>query len=573
MQNKVSGEGMNRVNASTYSLIGVLSFLTLFDVFLPLSLGSTLGILCACGATVWLIRAARKGQGSEKRAFVYLAAGGSLSHVAAILTGDELFATLQLAMYAVALCELIVDNNRLRAALDKKQNLETAYQQMRHMAYHDVLTKLPNRRLFEDRVQDAMIEAQKLGKRVAVMFVDLDRFKQINDCLGHDIGDLLLQNVSDRLLSCLREGDTVSRQGGDEFTLLLTEIDEVSEVERVAQRIHAALNRSFLLDGHHMHVTMSLGIALYPEDGLTVESLMKHADIAMYAAKEQGKNNYQFFTSAMKAELTNKMRMENALRRALERKQFVLQYQPQVQIETGRIIGMEALIRWLHPELGTVPPSIFIPLAEETGLIVEIGEWALYEACQQNKRWQLMGYPALKIGVNLSARQFMHDKLVDMVAQVLNDTGLDPQYLDLEITESIAMQDGDFVIKKLQELRRLGIQISIDDFGTGYSSLSYIKKFPINTLKIAQPFVSDITESPDDAAIVSAIIAMAHGLNMNVIAEGVETDYQRAFLRKLRCDEMQGFLYSKPLSADTFTKLLKNRAKTAGYQLSHELSL
>ncbi|MGB8954641.1 MAG: diguanylate cyclase, partial [Tumebacillaceae bacterium] len=268
--------------------------MALFDVFLPLSPGSTLGILCLFVAIVWLI----------------------------------------------------AENQRLTSALEQKQNLETDYQQMRHMAYHDVLTKLPNRRLFEDRVQDAMVQAQKIGKRVAVMFVDLDRFKHINDCLGHDVGDLLLQNVSDRLLSCLREGDTVSRQGGDEFTLLLTEIDEIAEVERVARCIRDALNRSFQLDGHDLHVTMSLGIALYPEDGLTVESLMKHADIAMYAAKEKGKNNYQFFTSAMKAELKNKMLMENALRRALERKQFVLQYQPQVQIESGQIIGMEALIRW-----------------------------------------------------------------------------------------------------------------------------------------------------------------------------------------------------------------------------------
>jgi len=436
---------------------------------------------------------------------------------------------------------------RTREISVKNTQLTQAFKQMEHMAYHDVLTELPNRRLFEERLTRELQAAQEKGELVAVLFLDLDRFKYINDAFGHGIGDRLLQAVSERLSFCMRPGDTVSRQGGDEFTLLMPGIASPQEVEERAQRIYSSFQCPFTVDGQEIHITLSMGIALYPHDGDNAVDLMKHVDTAMYLAKESGKNNYQFYTSALHEMGYTRMSLENALHKALDRGEFRLHYQAQVCLETDTTIGVEALVRWQHPEHGLVSPALFIPLAEETGLIVPIGDWVLREACRSARRWQDAGLRPFKVGVNLSPRQFLQENLVERVASVLAETGLDPQYLDLEITESVAMHNVDHVIAKLQALKNLGVQISIDDFGTGYSSLSYLKKFPINTLKIAQPFVQDVNANADDAAIVQAIIAMAHSLNLSVIAEGVETDEQLGFLRSLHCDSVQGYLFSKPL--------------------------
>lgn len=438
---------------------------------------------------------------------------------------------------------------------EKNAQLVEAYTRMEHMAYHDALTDLPNRRFFEERLSTAIAQAKTQNSIVAVLFLDLDRFKNVNDYLGHAVGDLLLQHVSKRLSTCLQKTDTVSRQGGDEFTIIL-ENRTIEEISKLASNIRDQLHQPFFLAGNELRISMSMGIGVYPYDGDTAETLMKNADTALYLAKERGKNNFQFFTSELNERIARKMMLETALHKALEGNEFVVHYQPQLHLQTGKITGVEALIRWHHPEHGLISPTDFIPLAEETGLIVPIGEWMLEQACRQNKRWQNQGFPPLKMGINLSARQFMQENLTEKVAYVLQVTELDPQYLDLEITESIAMQNVEHVIDKLRDLKQLGVQISIDDFGTGYSSLSYLKKFPIHTLKIAQPFVDDIAINAEDLAIVNAIIVMARSMKLNVIAEGVETPVQLELLRELQCDEVQGYLISKPVPTATLEALL-----------------
>lgn len=440
-------------------------------------------------------------------------------------------------------------------------------ERLQYLAHHDALTGLPNRALFLEHLRLALITAARHQRLVAVLFLDLDRFKLINDTLGHAIGDLLLKTVAERLTASLRRSDTVARLqnqsntvarlGGDEFTLLLTDIAQTQDVPVIVQRIANAFIAPFIVEGYELFVTPSIGISLYPNDGENAEKLLRNADMALYRAKDQGRNNYQFYLPEMNVKVSERLAMENHLRRALEREELLLHYQPQVDLNTGRIIGMEALVRWHRPDSGLVSPAKFIPLAEETGLIIPLGEWVLRAACAQNKAWQESGLPPIRIGVNLSGRQFQQKGLIETVRRALGETRLSAEYLELELTESILMQKVETITSALSELDAMGIQISIDDFGTGYSSLSYLKRFPISKLKVDRSFVNDITTDPDDAAITAAIITMAHSLKLKVVAEGVETADQLAFLKSLKCDGMQGYLFSRPLPSKEATELLK----------------
>ncbi len=445
--------------------------------------------------------------------------------------------------------------------VSEKRNL---LQQMIHQAHHDPLTERPNRILFNDRLNIALANARRSKENLAVMFLDLDRFKLVNDMLGHAMGDRLLKEVASRLSTCMRETDTIARLGGDEFTLLLPHITRQEDIDVIANKILQVFQKPWVIDGYEFHITASIGIALYPDDGEDTATLMKHADTAMYRAKEKGRNNFQFFTKSMNEKIIERMTLENSLHYALEREEFTLYYQPQVNIDSGRTIGMEALIRWNHPQRGLVLPTEFIPLTEETGLIIPIGEWVLHTACNQNKIWQQQGYPPIRVKVNLSAYQFRQSNLVETVTKVLQETHLDPYWLELEITESVAVQDIDFTIRVLYELRAMGIRVAIDDFGTGYSSLNYLKRFPINTLKIDRSFVRDIVNNQADAAIVSSMIVLAQNLGLNVIAEGVETLDQLNFLRERNCLEMQGYYFSKPVPATQFELLLTRELPIMG---------
>ncbi|KEO82484.1 bifunctional diguanylate cyclase/phosphodiesterase [Tumebacillus flagellatus] len=429
-------------------------------------------------------------------------------------------------------------------------------QMIYHLAYHDPLTNLPNRRLFLDRLQYALEDARESQQNVAVLMLDLDRFKVVNESLGHAIGDQILQEVAERLHSCIAPEHTVARLGGDEFALLMPSLLDPDLAVETAQRILNAFTPPILVAGYEFHITASIGIAIFPEDGCDVNTLLKHADTAMYIAKDQGKNNFQLNRAGKNKQVFEYMELENDLRKALEREQFVVYYQPQININTGFVIGVEALVRWQHPERGLVSPAQFIPLAEETGLIAQISEWVMREACRQARQWQVEKSQYFKVSVNLSSSQFQQMDLVDKVRRILQETELHPQYLDLEITESIAMHNIDFVIAKLKLLELLGVHISIDDFGTGFSSLSYLKKFPIHTLKIDRSFIQDITTDPDDASIVTAIRWMARSLNLDVVVEGVETHEQLEFLRTIDCDKVQGYFYCKPVPAREFERLV-----------------
>ena len=443
---------------------------------------------------------------------------------------------------------------------ERRRAEETA----QHQAYHDPLTDLPNRVMFNDRLTLALAHASRHRKMLAVLLVDLDRFKTIIDTLGHAMGDRLLRGVAERLHECLENGDTLARQGGDEFVILLPQVNRADKAVKLAQRMLEALKPSFHFGSHELHITTSIGIALYPYDGEDTDTLLKNADTALYRAKEQGRNNYQLYTPAMNARAFERLALENSLRKALERREFLLHYQPQVQLLSGQITGTEALLRWQHPDLGLVYPAEFIPLAEETGLIVSLGEWVMRTACVQNQAWQRAGLPPMTVAVNLSARQFQHHDLVETVQRILKETEMAAQWLELEITESIAMQNADYTIVVLRELKDMGIQISMDDFGTGYSSLSYLKKFPIDTLKIDQSFVRDLNSDPSDAAIAKAVIVLAHSLKLKVIAEGVETQEQKNFLREHGCDVTQGYLFSNPLPAPLLENLVRTHLqKTA----------
>jgi len=430
-------------------------------------------------------------------------------------------------------------------------------QRIQHLAYHDNLTGLPNRSLLQDRLAHSIARAERTNRKVAVLFIDLDNFKNINDTLGHDVGDELLRQVSRRLSDCVRLEDTIARQGGDEFIVLLDALDDSRGASVVAQKILNSLRQPFTLGGTEQHVSGSVGISLFPEDGRDPQTLMKNADTAMFHGKGLGKNTYQYFTAQMNIAVKRRMTLESALRRAVMQKDFVLQYQPQIDLETGEILAVEALVRWETEDSGTVMPGDFIPLAEETGLINEIGEWVLREGCRQAKEWLDMGLGRRRMAINLSARQFSDRGFLDMVTRVLAETGLEPALLELEITESQVMRQTEGMILLLTKLAAMGVQLAIDDFGTGYSSLSYLKRLPIQKLKIDQSFVRDITVDPNDTAIVVAIINMARSLELETIAEGVETAGQLALLRSKGCRVAQGFYFSPPLKADALYPLLK----------------
>lgn len=435
--------------------------------------------------------------------------------------------------------------------------VERARLELSHSANYDFLTDLPNRMLLKDRLAHAIVMAQRHGKQLAVLFLDLDRFKHINDSLGHSVGDKLLQSIAKRLAACVRHSDTVSRQGGDEFVVLLSEIEHAVDATVSAEKILAALGAPHDIDEHDLQVNVSIGISIYPDDGEDAEILMQNADTAMYQAKEMGRDSYQFFKRAMNVRAVERQSVEGSLRRALRRQEFALHYQPKINLETGAIICAEALIRWRHPDWGLVPPAQFVPIAEECGLIVPIGRWVLREACAQARAWMDSGLPPILMAVNISARECRSKDFLDNVRAILNATRLEPRYLELELTESVLMQNDASTASMLHALKAMGVQLAIDDFGTGYSSLSYLKRFPIDTLKIDQSFVRDITTDADDATIVAAVIAMGQSLKQRVIAEGVETQDQLAFLRARQCDEGQGFYFSQPVRAEEFATLLE----------------
>jgi len=449
--------------------------------------------------------------------------------------------------------ELAHANEGLEAEIAERR---IADQRVTHMVHHDVLTGLPNRTLLTDRVEQAIARALRSGNKLALLFLDLDRFKNVNDSLGHAIGDRLLQAVSQRLLTCLRQEDTAARLGGDEFIISLADVADGAEAARVAERILAELATPFSVSGHLLPAEASIGIALYPDDGDDAQTLLRSADTAMYHAKETGRANYQFFSTQMTERVSRRLSTETRLRRALEQGEFTLHYQPLVELASGRIDGAEALARWPHPDQGRmVSPAEFIPVAEDTGLIVPLGEWVLREACLQARAWQAL-QPGTRVAVNLSPRQFRQKQLVGMVERALGDSGIAPSLLELELTEGMLMHHADETVQTLAQLHEMGVRLAIDDFGTGYSSLSYLKRFPIHTLKIDRSFVQDLSHDPDDAAIVTAIVAMARGLGLSVTAEGVETEAQAAFLRSLSCRMAQGFLFGRPMPADEFRQRL-----------------
>jgi diguanylate cyclase (GGDEF)-like protein/PAS domain S-box-containing protein len=430
--------------------------------------------------------------------------------------------------------------------------------QMTHSAEHDFLTGLPNRMLLNDRIGQAVALAPRHMKHVAVLFLDLDGFKHINDSLGHSTGDKLLESVARRLVECVRVSDTVSRQGGDEFVVLLSEVAQSEDAAITARRMLRAVAQSHSIDQHDLHVTTSIGVSVYPDDGLDAETLIKNADTAMYQAKENGRQDLQFFKPAMNARAVERQSTEEGLRRALERREFALHYQPKVNLTTGAITGAEALIRWLHPTRGSVPPIDFIPVAEDCGLILSIGAWVLREACQQAKAWIDLGLPATSMAVNVSAIEFRSESFLDGLFATLGETGLDPRSLELELTESVLMKHAKSTATILQTLRENGIQVAVDDFGTGFSSLSYLRKFPVDAVKIDQSFIRQISTAGDDTTIVKAVIGMARGLKLRVIAEGVEKLEEVAFLRAYRCDEAQGYYFGRPVPPQQFAMLLKN---------------
>ena len=428
---------------------------------------------------------------------------------------------------------------------------------MSHLAQHDFLTDLPNRMLLNDRLNHSIALARRHGRQLAVLFLDLDHFKHINDSLGHPIGDQLLKAVALRLVACVRGSDTVSRQGGDEFVVLLSEIEHPEDAAFTAGKMRAAVMAPYSIATHDLHLSASIGISIYPDDGQDAESLIKSSDTAMYHAKDSGRNNYQFFRQPMNVRAVERQSVEGNLRRALERREFVLNYQPKINLKTGAITGAEALIRWRHPDRGLIFPAPFIAIAEECGLIVPIGQWVLREACTQARAWIDAGLKFDQIAVNISAVEFRSKGFFEAVCAVLRETGLEPHYLELELTETVLMRNVESTSAVLQALSAMGVRLAVDDFGTGYSSLSYLRRFPIDTLKIDQSFVHDVTTNANDATIVSAVIAMGQSLKQRVVAEGVETSEQLAFLQTHRCSEGQGYYFSHPVLANAFTTLLE----------------
>jgi diguanylate cyclase (GGDEF)-like protein len=429
--------------------------------------------------------------------------------------------------------------------------------QMTHTAEHDFLTGLPNRMLVNDRISQAIAIAARHQTKVAVLFLDLDGFKHINDSLGHPTGDLLLQSVAKRLVKCVRAADTISRQGGDEFVVLLSEVARTEDAAITARRMLEAVARTHFVQEQGLHVSTSIGVSVYPDDGADAETLIKNADTALYQAKEHGRQRYQFFKAEMNVRAVQRQSIEEDLRRAVTGKQLALHYQPKVDLRTGIIIGAEGLLRWTHPTRGPVPPAQFIPVAEECGLIVPIGSWVLREACRQAREWADAGLSPIPVAVNISAVEFRSEGFLEGVFAVLAQTGLDPSMLELELTESVLMRRVEFTASVLQTLREKGVKVAVDDFGTGYSSLSYLRKFPVDALKIDQSFVRQITTSPRETAIVTAIIGMGRSLGLKVIAEGVETKQELEFLRSQKCEQGQGYYFSRPVPAEPFAQLLR----------------
>lgn len=443
---------------------------------------------------------------------------------------------------------------------DEREAAMSAASQVEHLAYHDALTGMPNRSLFLDRLIVALAHASRHRYKLAVLFLDLDRFKQINDSLGHSMGDELLKTAAQRIRNCIRAEDTVARFAGDEFTILIHIIGRAEDAGKIARKVLDAMSLPFTLGEREVVVTSSVGIAIYPNDGIDAETLVKNADVAMYRAKQEGRDNCQFYAPAMNSKAIELLEIEAGLRKALIQNELILHYQPLIDLESGTIFGLEALLRWYHPSLGLLQPDRFIATAEASGLIIPIGNWVLQEACRQAKEWQRHKGLDLLVSVNLSARQFRQPDLIQQVTVALEESRLAPKYLELEITESSAMQDVQQTIRVLQDLKSLGVRISIDDFGTGYSSLTYLKEFPVDTLKLDQSFVRDLI-TPNDAAIVSGVIAMAHSMSLKVMAEGVESLGQLDFLKANACDRLQGFLFSRPLPAEAFEKFIAhNRA-------------
>jgi diguanylate cyclase (GGDEF)-like protein len=459
------------------------------------------------------------------------------------------------------------DDGRAQRVIGVAMNIterKMAEQRVAHMAHHDALTGLPNRVLLRDRIQQAIAQAHRAGTQLAVLFLDLDRFKTINDSLGHQLGDRLLQSVASRILVCVREGDTVSRVGGDEFVIVIPGIESAVDASSVASKILEVLASAFHLQGNDLHVAASIGISLYPSDGADAETLMRNADTAMYHAKDTGRANYQFFTQHMNVAAQQRLQLENSLRRALENHEFQLHYQPLYDLRDRSITGFEALLRWYPPGGAVmVPPGEFIGAAEESGLIVAIGEWVLREAVKQARTWQSPGRP-IAVSVNVSANQLSRSNFVDRVRRLLQETGIDPTLIELEVTESVIIEGGGEAQEALHQLAALGVGIAIDDFGTGYSGLAYLKRLPIDTVKIDQSFVRDLTVDPEDAAIVTAIVAMARSLGVDVIAEGVETEEQLEELKRLGCHRAQGYLLARPMTASAAIKFLdRSAANTA----------
>ena len=456
--------------------------------------------------------------------------------------------------------------------VDLSQNKQTQ-EKLNHLAYHDALTDLPNQVLFKDRLKQAIALSRRNDHLQAVLLLNLDRFKTINDSLGYTAGDRLLQSVAQRLTSCVRESDTVARFGGDEFAILLTQIPRAQDAANVARAIKQTLDQAFLFEDQEIFVSSSIGISLYPQDGRDTAGLLKNAGAALDRAKVQGGNTFHFYTAGGTTRALKQLVLESNLRPGLERSEFVVQYQPQVDVRGFQLVGMEALVRWQHPSLGLLYPKDFVPLAEESGLIIALGDWVMRTACAQNKSWQDAGLAPMRLSVNFSARQFQQPTFITDVEQILKDTNLDPRWLELELTESSIMKDPEEAIEKLHELKLMGIKVAIDDFGTGYSSLNYLKRFPIDTLKIDKSFVSDVCKDPHDTAIVRAIINLGHALDLMVIAEGVETKEQLQYLSALECDAVQGFLFSKALSAAVFEELLVEQKRVTSGDVSPTVPL
>jgi len=448
------------------------------------------------------------------------------------------------------------DGNLLSRALHYAIERKRTQERLAYLAQYDQLTDLPNRSLFNDRLLSSLQQAQRHNRQMALMFLDLDHFKDINDTLGHSAGDKLLKDVAKRLQRCVRAEDTIARLGGDEFTIIMNEVKHRQDSATVAEKILDSLSHPFMLEGEEVFVTTSIGIAGYPKSGKDPETLIRHADTALYRAKSEGRSNYQFFEAEMNLAVSERMNMINALRHATKRKEFFLYYQPLIDARSGKVFGMEALLRWQHPERGLIPSSEFVPLLEETGLIIPVGEWVMNEACRQNRIWQEAGLEPLIVSVNLSVRQFHKRNLVDMVMHAIDEAGISPQQIQLEVTESVLLDRTHTANKTLTRLRDKGIKLAIDDFGTGYSSLSYLKQYHFDTLKFDRSFIQGITSSDNGAAIVASVINLGHSLGMTVVAEGVESQQQLTILHDRECDQFQGFLFGYPMSAESCTKWL-----------------